>query len=278
MFFRSVPKVLLGDDGRLVPGGSGLPVRPRRGLGSRGARVATAASVLALVLVSAVAPAQAASAGAGTVASEAARRSVEERLAPASAPATRIVPQVPCDRTIDPNSHYDDTTHGFRYFTDQVGRPLKAINTAPVTTGNPGPRGTCQTRVGNFAPAPPPYSAQDFDGGHLIGAQFGGVDQRYDLVPQLATLNRAGGTYFDFENTARQCLNNGGTINNFEVSVDYPDYAGVHPNKFYVLMVLSNGQRNGIINATIPWDLQNGSPEDTNLRQLFSQARLLANC
>lgn len=58
-------------------------------------------------------------------------------------------------------------------------------------------------------------------GGHLLAAQFGGPGEQINLVPMKATINQNPGTWFTMENEWASVLNNGGTVTNIEININY---------------------------------------------------------
>jgi DNA/RNA non-specific endonuclease len=147
----------------------------------------------------------------------------------ASTVATMTAPSVPCDGYLQPPSElYTDTDTGYDYRTDAQGRP-KTAEAIPLRSGSAG-RLPCQTTVGKWGGA-------DYDGGHLIADSFGGVSQRYNLVPMPSILNQSGGLYFKFEAAARGCLKTPNTVvDDYRIQVAYPDQISVVPNSYLMQM------------------------------------------
>jgi hypothetical protein len=85
--------------------------------------------------------------------------------------------------------------NGEHYFIDGAGRPARAYADLPPIAGEPRSP-ACRSDVGGWGDAEDPEN--DYDGGHLIGAQLGGWGRRANLVPQDANFNR--GTWAVLEN------------------------------------------------------------------------------
>ncbi|WP_165968918.1 DNA/RNA non-specific endonuclease [Actinomadura sp. KC06] len=155
---------------------------------------------------------------------------------------TEQVDQVPCEPHIGANATYH--AHGAEFRTDAQGRPETAE--ATNLTRSEADRGPCQTKVGHMAPT------AGYDGGHLIAATLHGVDQRYDLVPQWASVNR--GLYQQMEAGAKKCLTApGGKILRYSIQVTYPDATTVVPDRFLAdVTVDTDGHPQQRLDLTFP--------------------------
>lgn len=80
--------------------------------------------------------------------------------------------------------HFADGEH---YYIDEQGRPAAAFSLLPHRRGRSARARAVQLRVGRWGDA---LGDEDYDGGHLIGAQLGGYGRRANLVPQVATFNQ----------------------------------------------------------------------------------------
>ena len=89
---------------------------------------------------------------------------------------------------------------GERYRIDASGRPEQAIALLPPIGADARDEG-CQGDVGRWGDALP--GDDDYDGGHLIGAQLGGWGGRANMVPQIANFNR--GNWLQMENAVASC-------------------------------------------------------------------------
>nr|WP_281258438.1 DNA/RNA non-specific endonuclease [Actinomadura mexicana] len=68
-----------------------------------------------------------------------------------------------------------------------------------------------------------------YDGGHLIAATLHGFDERYDLVPQWASVKR--GIYERMEAGAKDCLKaRAATSCNYRIRVSYSDLTTLTPD------------------------------------------------
>ncbi|MEV5576587.1 DNA/RNA non-specific endonuclease [Spirillospora sp. NPDC052269] len=151
------------------------------------------------------------------------------------APAADIDP-APCAEHLTPNATYH--ADGASYFTDSEGRPERAE--ASNVTHSDADRGSCQSKVGHMA------GTTGYDGGHLIAATLHGVDRRYDLAPQWASVNR--GAYQHMEAGAKRCLKQpGGKILHYRIKLTYPDATTLIPDAFHAdveVVTAGNAQQN----------------------------------
>ncbi|MFC5183463.1 DNA/RNA non-specific endonuclease [Actinomadura harenae] len=128
----------------------------------------------------------------------------------------------PCAEHLTPSHTYH--ADGATYRTDAQGRPERAE--ANDLTHSEAVRGSCQGKAGHMA------GVKGYDGGHLIAATLHGVDRRYDLVPQWASVNR--GAYMKFESGAKRCLKQpGGRIHHYRIKVTYPEATTLVPDAFH---------------------------------------------
>ena len=156
-----------------------------------------------------------------TAATGTAAHAASTTVPPSAATAGPGIDDVPCDRHIGASATY--RADGATYNTDAQGRPHRAE--ATNLTRSEANRGSCQRKVGHMA------DKSGYDGGHLIAATLHGVDRRYDLVPQWASVNR--GPYERMEAGAKRCLQApGGKIVRYRITVTYPDLATVVPDRF----------------------------------------------
>lgn len=141
-----------------------------------------------------------------------------ERSAPAH---TAEIDPAPCAEHLAPNAIYH--ADGASYYTDDQGRPSRAE--AADVTHSEAVRGSCQGKVGHMS------GTTGYDGGHLIAATLHGVDRRYDLAPQWASVNR--GAYQHMEAGAKRCLKApGGRILHYRIKLTYPDAVTLVPDAF----------------------------------------------
>jgi predicted ribonuclease toxin of YeeF-YezG toxin-antitoxin module len=71
------------------------------------------------------------------------------------------------------------------------------------------------------------------DGGHLIGSKFRGSGDIDNLVPQAATLNRAGGKWYKMESEWGSVLADGGSVTNIKIDV-ITQHGSTRPSSFNV--------------------------------------------
>jgi lysophospholipase L1-like esterase len=122
---------------------------------------------------------------------------------------------------------YDDEY----YFVDGSGRPESAYTHVPPIRSS-GRSGWCQGNVGRWGNAENP--ANDYDGGHLIGARLGGWGQRLNLVPQHRHFNR--GNWAQLENSMAKCAAVEPQRVLYRITVAYPDATRLVPQTFSVLL------------------------------------------
>jgi len=97
-------------------------------------------------------------------------------------PPVRQNPQRGQSPRIQPNTTYQ--ANGYSFTTDEFGRPTSASGILSLETGT---RTAEQTRIGKLGDA-------GDEGGHLIGAQFDGPPDAFNLTPQAGSVNRGAGS------------------------------------------------------------------------------------
>jgi DNA/RNA non-specific endonuclease len=112
---------------------------------------------------------------------------------------------------------------GEHYYVDEFGRPTRAFALLPHASVHMrrGVRDlSAQYAVGRWGDRA--AFLRDYDGGHLIGAQFGGYGRRINLVPQAKTFNRGAWVYV--ENAIAEAIRQArpGALA-YYVRVKYPD-------------------------------------------------------
>jgi DNA/RNA non-specific endonuclease len=113
------------------------------------------------------------------------------------------------------------------YYIDASGRPNRAYADLPPI--NKEPRiDSCQTKIGRWGDAEDP--SNDYDGGHLIGAQLGGWGGRANIVPQDANFNR--GRWVELENKMAKCGNLPNPRLRYSISVSYANSSNLVPSNF----------------------------------------------
>lgn len=113
------------------------------------------------------------------------------------------------------------------YYIDSAGRPNRAYEDLPPIAS--APRITsCQTKIGQWGDAEDPRN--DYDGGHLIGAQLGGWGGRANIVPQNANFNR--GRWVELENKMADCGNLPGARLRYSIAVSYANTRNLVPSNF----------------------------------------------
>jgi hypothetical protein len=197
--------------------------------------VALAAAAVILTVVVTAAPVNAAS-------SNPSPAHTVSHQSPSTMALTRDVDDVPCDRHLAADATFHAS--GASYTTDAQGRPASAA--ADDLTASVADRGPCQRKVGHMADAP------GYDGGHLIAATLHGVDERYDLVPQWASVNR--GLYEKMEAGSKRCLKApGGRIDHYRIRVTYPDAISLAPDLYYTDVAVDTADHpEQTIQLTIP--------------------------
>ncbi|MEU6603066.1 DNA/RNA non-specific endonuclease [Streptomyces flaveolus] len=164
---------------------------------------------------------------------------------------------------------YTDSAYHYTYTTDAQGRP-RVAQAVPLLSGS-GNRQPCQTTVGG-------WGGTGYDGGHLIADSFGGVTQRYNLVPMPAKLNRPGGLFYKFEDAARGCLKTSHTtVTLYHVGVTYPSTITVIPSSYRMRMEIRDKHHKfRTIDVTMP-----EKPTDAQWVKIESEieaTRHLAGC
>ncbi|MEV4253085.1 DNA/RNA non-specific endonuclease [Spirillospora sp. NPDC049652] len=214
-----------------------------------------ARAALALAAVAAAATACTSSAGAAP-----------HSKAGEAASSTRV-DQVPCAEHLKPNATYH--ANGASYYTDAQGRPERAE--ATNLRSSVADRGSCQSKAGHMS------GTTGYDGGHLIAATLKGVDERYDLVPQWASLNR--GLYERMEAGAKRCLTKpGGRIPHYRIKVAYANARTLIPNRYTTdIQVGTSGHSPQTIRLTMPNRALTTS-ENTRLRAALDKALTTAGC
>ncbi|MFC5187618.1 DNA/RNA non-specific endonuclease [Actinomadura harenae] len=173
----------------------------------------------------------------------------------------------PCAEHLKPNATY--RADGATYRTDAQGRPEHAE--AADVTHSEAVRGSCQGKVGHMS------GTTGYDGGHLIAATLHGVDRRYDLVPQWASVNR--GVFQHLEAGAKRCLKApGGRILHYRIRVSYPDDVTLVPDAFHAdVEVVTAGHDRQDIKLTFP-NRQLVGGEGGRLRGTYERQYLGAGC
>ncbi|WOO86457.1 DNA/RNA non-specific endonuclease [Mollicutes bacterium LVI A0039] len=82
-------------------------------------------------------------------------------------------------------------------------------------------------------------ASSPYNRGHAIGDALGGVSNAYNIFPQLQTVNS--GKYNDNEMRLNEIINNGGTITNFEIILEYPNSSTNVPSS-YTVQYYVNGE------------------------------------
>ncbi|MFC5182507.1 DNA/RNA non-specific endonuclease [Actinomadura harenae] len=177
------------------------------------------------------------------------------------------VDQVPCAEHLKPNATYH--ANGASYFTDAKGRPERAE--ANNLTSSVADRGSCQGKAGHMS------GTTGYDGGHLIAATLKGVDERYDLVPQWASLNR--GLYERMEAGTKRCLSKpGGRILHYRIKVSYANGTTLTPNRYDTdIQVSTSGHGAQTLKLTMP-NRALTTTENTALRGQLDKGLTAAGC
>ncbi|MEW9551061.1 DNA/RNA non-specific endonuclease [Nonomuraea sp. NPDC050783] len=153
----------------------------------------------------------------------------------------RTVDDVPCMRYLQPEHIY--RAGGDTFATDPQGRPADALSKALRSTR--GARTGCEGTVGNWA------GSGDWNGGHLIAASFGGVGQRYNLVPMNGRqINQ--GLMKRIEDSARACLESHGSVSAYRVRLHYPDARSIIPDTITMTMTSSLSGTSRRLSFTLP--------------------------
>jgi hypothetical protein len=117
----------------------------------------------------------------------------------------------------DPQPNTTYVVGGHTYRTDSRGRTTSLrVDNLQLNKGIRSP--SIQSKIGR-------KGGTDYDGGHLLGAQFGGAREDINLVPELRSVNRAGpGSVYELETKWRAMLNESPPNHvSYEVT---PHYAG----------------------------------------------------
>ncbi|RFU40162.1 hypothetical protein DZF91_18555 [Actinomadura logoneensis] len=177
------------------------------------------------------------------------------------------IDQVPCAEHLKPNATYH--ANGASYYTDSKGRPERAE--ATNLKSSVADRGSCQSKAGHMS------GTTGYDGGHLIAATLKGVDERYDLVPQWASLNR--GLYERMEAGTKSCLTKpGGRILHYRIRVGYANATTLVPSRYNTdIQVVTSGHTAQTIKLTMPNRALTTS-ENTRLRAALTKALTAAGC
>ncbi|WP_026413265.1 DNA/RNA non-specific endonuclease [Actinomadura oligospora] len=177
------------------------------------------------------------------------------------------VDQVPCAEHLKPNATYH--ANGASYHTDSKGRPERAE--ASDLKSSVADRGSCQGKAGHMS------GTTGYDGGHLIAATLKGVDERYDLVPQWASLNR--GLYERMEAGTKRCLTKpGGRILHYRIRVTYANATTLTPNRYSTdIQVGTRGHSAQTIKLTMA-NRALTTTENTRLRAQLDKSLTAAGC
>ncbi|QXJ25791.1 DNA/RNA non-specific endonuclease [Actinomadura graeca] len=183
----------------------------------------------------------------------------------------------PCPKFLDKkNDSYSYTIKPstFTFRTDAQGRPVSA--TADPLKHLAAKRGTCQGIVGGWGE--PKHDSKGhpikWDGGHLVGNQFGGRDERYNLIPQRQSVNR--GVYKNYETYAGYCVSKKSvSVRALTVTLTYPaDVTNVTPTQFALNLAMTNTKTNKdhTLTATIYNDDRDQNATTTSIRQQAKNA------
>jgi len=115
------------------------------------------------------------------------------------------------------NKIYD--VDGFKFHTDIEGRVTKVEIATLQRSIPPRDRNKYQQSL-KCNKAKDGVIGQD-QGGHLLGAQFGGPGEQINLVPMRKTLNQSPGTWAQMEQEWTNILNNGGSVSNVQINISY---------------------------------------------------------
>ncbi|WP_437761021.1 DNA/RNA non-specific endonuclease [Sorangium sp. So ce1389] len=113
---------------------------------------------------------------------------------------------------------------GEHYYIDGSGRPSRAYAYLPPIAS--APRRDCQGTVGRWGDAENP--SNDYDGGHMIGAQLGGWGGRANLVPQDSNFNQ--GNWVALENKMALCRALPSGRMRYYIGANYPNGSALIPN------------------------------------------------
>jgi hypothetical protein len=114
---------------------------------------------------------------------------------------------------------------GNTFYIDSQGRPKSAFRfIPPITAGKRD--STCQAGVAKLGPG----GTTNFDGGHLVGTQFGGWGKRLNLVPQNISFNR--GNWLQVENAFAKCNTKATSSVLYKVTVTYDNATTNVPSTF----------------------------------------------
>ncbi len=114
---------------------------------------------------------------------------------------------------------------GNTFYIDSQGRPKSGFRfIPPVTAGKRD--STCQSGVAKLGPG----GTANFDGGHMVGTQFGGWGKRLNLVPQNITFNR--GNWLQVENAFAKCKVKTASSVLYKVTVTYDNATTNVPSTF----------------------------------------------
>jgi hypothetical protein len=120
---------------------------------------------------------------------------------------------------------------GEHYYIDGSGRPQRAYKYLPPVAAASRNQ-TCQSNVGRWGDAENP--SNDYDGGHMIGAQLGGWGARANLVPQDANFNQ--GNWNQVEGAMAKCRVLPSNRMFYQVILGYANGSTLIPNSWRLYM------------------------------------------
>lgn len=126
------------------------------------------------------------------------------------------------DGKLIPSNDYE--LNGYSYKTDKQGRIISASGS--LSLGQAERNRNAQKKVGKLG------GDSGYDGGHIIGKQFGGDGNIGNLIPMKSELNQAGGDYYKMEKELKDGLLEGCTVS-IDVQMEYDGDSAV-PTKIIV--------------------------------------------
>lgn len=123
--------------------------------------------------------------------------------------------------------NYWHNFNGEFYFIDGTGRPNRAYKDLPPIAKEARIT-SCQSKIGRWGDAEDP--SNDYDGGHLIGAQLGGWGGRANIVPQDANFNQ--GRWVQLESKMAKCGALPDARLRYTITVSYANTTNLVPARF----------------------------------------------
>jgi DNA/RNA non-specific endonuclease len=161
--------------------------------------------------------------------------------------AAKILQITDCEKYFPPEDrNVWQNFDGEFYFIDSSGRPNRAYKDLPPISS--APRITsCQSKIGRWGDAENP--SNDYDGGHLIGAQLGGWGGRANIVPQDSNFNQ--GRWVQLESKMASCRVLPNARLRYTITVSYANTSNLVPSRFEMSI------RNRSTNSSVTMQFQN---------------------